>query len=348
MTSLLDKALESGLVPEPIIRSGIRRLLARKIEQEKLESVEARQARLMAFVEELKKAPIAIETDTANEQHYEVPTEFYNLVLGPRKKYSSGLWKNDTDSFEESENNMLALYCERADIQPGQRVLDLGCGWGSVSLYLAEHYPDCQITGLSNSKTQKEYIDGTAKEKGFENLEIVTGNVVDFEFEANRFDRVISVEMFEHMKNYQQLLAKISRWLTAEGQLFVHIFTHNTFAYHYEDKDGTDWMTRYFFSGGTMPSNDLLHYFQDDLTLVNQWCVNGTHYQKTSEAWLDNMKRHRQEILPILASTYGEKNVTKWWVYWQVFFLACAELWGYDNGNEWLVSHYLFKNKKYT
>jgi cyclopropane-fatty-acyl-phospholipid synthase len=341
------KLLETDRLPDPLIRWGIRNMLAQKVKEETKPSWEARQQALIDFVEALKRSPIAIETDAANEQHYEVPSEFFDRVLGPRKKYSSAYWHDSTRTLAEAEEIMLALTCKRADVQDGQTILELGCGWGSLSLWLAEKYPNATIVGVSNSRSQKVYIDAQAKARGFNNLEILTANMVHFEIDR-QFDRVLSIEMFEHMKNYEQLLARISRWLKPEGKLFVHIFTHPTFAYHYEDKDGTDWLTRYFFTGGTMPSNDLLLYFQKDLGIINQWIVNGTHYQKTANAWAENMYQNRPAVEKILSTTYGADQVKKWWVYWKVFFLACAELWGYKNGNEWMVSHYLFQKKPVT
>ncbi len=338
------KLLETNLLPDAVIRWGIRNMLAQKVKEESKSSWEARQQAVMDFVAELKSSPIAIETEAANEQHYEVPSEFFDLVLGPRKKYSSAYWTESTRTLGEAEETMLALSCQRADLQDGQTILELGCGWGSLSLWMAEQYPNATIVGVSNSRSQKAFIDAQAKARGLNNLEILTANIVHFETDR-QFDRVVSVEMFEHMKNYEKLLAKINRWLKPEGKLFVHIFTHPIFTYHYEDKDGTDWLTRYFFTGGTMPSNDLLLYFQKDLAIANQWIVNGTHYEKTANAWAENMYQHRPAVEKILAQTYGAENLTKWWVYWKVFFLACAELWGYKNGNEWMVSHYLFEKK---
>lgn len=348
MAHLLDRLLENSLLPDAVIRLGIRRLLADKIRGETMPTAEAQQARLMAFIDELKASPIAIETDAANAQHYEVPSEFFRLVLGPRLKYSSGYWTRPDDTLATSEEAMLAITCQRAQIEDGQTILDLGCGWGSMSLWLAEHYPNARIVGLSNSRTQKEFIEARARERGFGNLQIVTGNIATVDqlpepLAAWRFDRIVSVEMFEHMKNYQQLLKKLAGWMAPGGKLFVHIFTHQTFAYHYEGRDPNDWITRYFFSGGTMPSHHLLLYFQDDLKLTHHWAVDGTHYEKTSNAWLANMDTHRAAIEPLFAQTYGPTQVARWWAYWRTFFMACAELWGYQNGQQWLVSHYLFE-----
>jgi cyclopropane-fatty-acyl-phospholipid synthase len=339
----LDPLINSGLIPDVFIRIGIRHLLGQKLRAENTGSEEDKQARLIAFVEELKTMPLAIETDAANEQHYEVPSAFYDAALGPRKKYSSAYWPPKTNNLADAEIAMLKLTAQRADIQPGQHVLDLGCGWGSFSLWAAENYPDCQFTGFSNSHSQREFIDSECQKRGLTNLRIITGNMLHHDDFGQQFDRIVSVEMFEHMKNYQQLFNKVSRWLQPEGKLFIHVFTHKRFAYHYIDEGEHDWLTRYFFAGGTMPSNDLFHYFQDDLTLEHQWLVDGTHYQKTAEAWLQNMDAHKSHIMPLFAATYGETNAKLWFQRWRIFFMACAELWGYNQGTEWMVAHYRFR-----
>ena len=340
---MIDTLLEKNLLPDFALRFGIRRLLAQRIREETAPSSVEQHQRLAAFAEALRTQPIAINTAESKEQHYEVPTAFYQRVLGPRLKYSCCWFERGDESLAEGEEAMLRLYAERARLADGQEILELGCGWGSLSLWLAERYPHSRITGVSHSRTQKAFIDAEAQRRGFTNLTIVTCDMNDFDIAAGRFDRVVSVEMFEHMKNWPRLLANIARWLKPGGLFFLHIFTHSRFAYHFVARDGTDWMSRYFFTGGMMPSDDLVTRFQDDLKLLGHWRVNGRHYQRTAALWLQNMDRARRELLPLLAATYGAEHTTKWWAYWRVFFLSCAELWGYRGGEEWIVSHYLME-----
>lgn len=337
--------LEKNYIPDVLIRAGIRKLLKARLREENKGGVEAQQQHLMNLIGELNNSPIAIETDAANEQHYEVPTAFYKYCLGKHLKYSSGYWKEGVNELDTSERDMLELTCQRAELQNGQNVLELGCGWGSLSLYMAEKFPGSSFTVVSNSRTQKVYIDEEARRRGLANLRVLTVNINNFEL-PQTFDRVVSVEMFEHMRNYQKLMRLVANMLKPAGKLFVHIFTHKEYSYKFEVKDESDWMSKYFFTGGIMPGDNLLLYFNNDLTIQNHWRVNGVHYNKTAEAWLYNMDRNKQKILPLFETTYGKEEALKWWVYWRVFFMACAELWGYDNGNEWFVSHYIFiKNK---
>jgi cyclopropane-fatty-acyl-phospholipid synthase len=342
--------LERDLVPDSVIRNRIRALLEQRLAEEDKGDPERQQEHLMNLVRQLRASPVAINTAEANEQHYEVPTEFYLQVLGKHLKYSSCYYQAPTDNpaagLDAAEARMLELTCQRARLQDGDRILELGCGWGSLSLWMAAHYPKSQITAVSNSRTQKQFIDARAAERGLTNLTIVTSDMNVLEFPpGTEFNRVVSVEMFEHMRNYEELLRRVASWMAPTATLFVHIFTHHRFAYPFEVRDDSDWMARYFFTGGIMPSDDLLHYFQRDVRLVDHWLVPGWHYQLTSEAWLAKMDASRATVVPILAATYGAEQATKWWVYWRVFFMSCAELFGYDKGREWLVSHYLFEKR---
>jgi cyclopropane-fatty-acyl-phospholipid synthase len=334
---MIDRLLEKNLLPDWLVRIGIRRLLAQRIREETTRYDRE------AYVADLKTRALAEQTAAANEQHYEVPTPFYQHCLGKRLKYSGCYYPTGKETLDQAEEHMLALYAERAQLSDGQHILELGCGWGSLCLYNAERFPKSQITAISNSKTQKEHIDTEARKRGLTNLRIITCDINAFDIAPAQFDRVVSVEMFEHLKNYELLFKNIARWLKPGGLLFTHIFTHARFSYHFVARDETDWMSRYFFTGGQMPAHDLFMQFQDDLKLVQDWKVNGRHYQQTAEHWLKNMDANREEIIPLFRDTYGADQAEKWWAYWRVFYMSCAELWGYKRGEEWLVSHYVFR-----
>jgi cyclopropane-fatty-acyl-phospholipid synthase len=333
--------LEKGKVPDVLIRSGIRSLLRQRLREETSENQEKQQEKFNRLVQELRSSPIAVETEAANEQHYEVPALFFQMCLGKNLKYSSCYWDKNTSSLDDAEHNMLEKTCVRAELKNGQKILELGCGWGSLSLFMAEKYPASAITVVSNSHSQKTYIDEQARNRELRNLTVITCDVNSLHLDE-RFDRIVSVEMFEHMRNYEWLLQKIAGFLKTDGKLFVHIFTHKELAYKFEAKNESDWMSRYFFRGGIMPSDHLLFYFNNHLRVDKHWRVNGQHYSKTAEAWLNNMDRNRQEILEVFHSTYGKNESLKWWNYWRIFYMSCSELWSFNGGNEWFVSHYLF------
>ena len=338
-----NSLLEKNLIPDFLLRIGIRNLLKQRLVEEKA-NTEAQQKYLMHLIDELKKSPIAIDTDAANQQHYEVPTQFYRYCLGKHLKYSCGYWNEGVTDINTSEKDMLELTCQRAELTSHQHVLELGCGWGSLSLFMAKKFPQSYFTVVSNSRTQKIYIDEQAAQRKINNLTVITANINDLVVDE-KYDRVVSVEMFEHMRNYEKLMHKVSTFLKPDGKLFVHIFTHKELAYKFDVKDESDWMSKYFFTGGIMPSDDLLLYFNEHLVIQKHWHVSGTHYSKTSEAWLKNMDIHKTEIMPLFKETYGEQQALKWWVYWRIFYMACAELWAYNKGEEWIVSHYLFTKK---
>jgi len=333
---------ERGWIPDALARLGMRRLIARRLRDESAGDPRARHAQ---FVRELRASPIAIHTHDANAQHYEVPAEFFRLHLGPRLKYSCCVYGDPAWSLVQAEDAALEQAAQRAEVADGQRILDLGCGWGSLCLWLAQRYPRAQVVALSNSAGQREFIEGRARERGLANLRVLTGDVAELDFPAGavtaEFDRILSVEMFEHMRNYQALLAKLARWLKPDGKLFVHVFAHRELAYPFEARDGSDWMSRHFFTGGLMPSARLLAEFQDDLRLEQQWWIGGQHYQRTANDWLDGVDARRVEILEVFRRTYGAE-APLWLQRWRMFYMAVAELFGYRGGQEWGVAHYRF------
>jgi cyclopropane-fatty-acyl-phospholipid synthase len=333
----LTRLAELGRVPDALIRAVIRQGL-RSRRAELAGSPESMQDAQRAFLASMRLHPLALSPERANEQHYEVPPAFFERVLGPRLKYSACHFGAGTHSLARAEEEMLALTCERAGIVDGMRVLDLGCGWGSLSLWIAEHYPNCRVTALSNSKPQGEFIRRRCSELGVDGLSVETADMNAFEA-PQRFDRIVSVEMFEHMRNWELLLSRIARWLQPDGRLFAHFFCHREYAYPYETDGGGNWMGRHFFTGGMMPSDRLILEFQDDLRVEERWRVGGRHYQRTSEAWLENLDASREALLPVLADTYGEESASRWFGRWRLFFLACAELFGFAGGREWWVSH---------
>lgn len=341
------KAMEAGLIPDFIIRMGIRYICKKRLEEVQTLSVERDEDNRQRYVDELRKMPLAIHTKDANEQHYDLPAEFFLLTLGKNRKYSSCFWAEETRTLDQAEDLALDLTISRAEIKDGHRILELGCGWGSLTLEMSKKFPNSKIVAISNSSSQKAFIDSEAKKRKLTNIQVLTRDIATLKslaLELPFFDRVISVEMFEHFKNYEILLSLISDVLAPQGKLFVHIFTHRKYAYPFETKGDDNWMGQYFFTGGQMPSHDLLMSFQKHLYLEKCWIWNGANYEKTANAWLQNMDNNSDAIMPIFRQTYGEEAIL-WFQRWRVFFMACAELFGFAKGDEWFISHYLFEKK---
>jgi len=336
---------ERGYVPDILVRIGIRQLLKKRLAAVDQGSPVADRKRFDSLIEEFSNGPLALVPKKANEQHYEVPAELFVKTLGQRLKYSGCYWPKGVADLNQAEEAALAKSSERAELVDGMDVLELGCGWGSLSLWMAEHFPNAKITSVSNSASQREFILRRAQERGVDaNLNVITCDINDLQFQQT-FDRVVSIEMFEHVRNHKELFRRIADWLNDDGKLFAHIFCHRQWTYKFEDQGSSDWISRYFFSGGVMPGNDLFLQYQDDLTLQQQWKWDGTHYQKTCEAWLRNMGENRSQIMLLLKQTYGEMDAVRWFNRWRMFYLACSELFGFREGQEWWVSHYLFSKK---
>ena len=342
-TAVAVNWIEQGLVPDRVVRLGIRRLLKGRLAELRSDDVAASADLTQVFLDDLRHAPLALLPDKANEQHYEVPAEFFGAVLGTHRKYSSCHWPDGVTTLAQAEAAALAATCERAGLADGQQVLELGCGWGSLTLWMAERYPASQITALSNSASQREHIEAHAAQRGLANVRVITRDFNDFDTSA-RFDRIVSVEMFEHLRNWPQAFAQVARWLRPDGRFFMHVFAHRDAAYEFVERDASDWMSKHFFSGGMMPSDDLALQCQDDLRLLRRWRWDGTHYQRTSEAWLRNMDEQRAALWPMFERTYGE-DAGVWWMRWRLFFMSVAELFGFEAGQQWWVSHYLFEKR---
>lgn len=339
--------VEQGFVPDRLIRQSIRWLCRRRLEEIAATDCEATATALRAFIDAMAGSPIAPLPEQANAQHYEVPAAFFDQVLGPRRKYSCGYWPPGVTDLAAAETAALALTCERAGVADGQAILELGCGWGSLTLWLAEHYPAARITAVSNAHAQRQHIEALAAHRGLTNIRVITADMNDFDTEG-RFDRVVSVEMFEHMRNWEALFERIQGWLRPGGRFFMHIFCHRDRPYTFEDQGDDDWMGRYFFSGGIMPSDALPLRFQVHLSLLDQWRWSGEHYERTANAWLANLDQRRDAVLPILAQAYCPDQAALWCQRWRLFFLAVAETFAYDRGQSWWVSHYLFERREPT
>ena len=333
---------ERGHIPDALLRQGIRRLCAQRLREECSGGLAAQAARYAERIDMLRHSPVAIHADAANVQHYELPPAFFELCLGKRLKYSSCYFPSGEESLDQAEEEMLGLYSERAELADGQSILELGCGWGSLTLWMSEHYPNALIKAVSNSHQQREHIEAQCKQRGLHNVQVVTCDVNQLTLEAGQFDRCVSIEMFEHMRNYDTLLKRIGGWLRPGGKLFVHIFAHKTLMYPFETEGDDNWMGRHFFTGGLMPASDTLLWFQSALNIEQRWHVDGRHYQRTANRWLANQDARRDQVMEVLTLAYGHKAAPLWFQRWRMFWMSCAELFGYADGQEWLVAHYRF------
>jgi len=343
-TQLAIDLTERGWIPDTVIRRGIRQLVRSRLDEIHAGDCEHVSEHTRRFIADMDAAPVAPVPEKANEQHYEVPAEFFQAVLGRHRKYSSCWWPAGVETLDDAEAAALEATCQRAGIADGRRVLELGCGWGSLTLWMARKFPGAYITAVSNSHSQRAFITGEAARLGLTNVEVITADMNDFDTDR-RFDRVVSVEMCEHMRNWRELYRRVHGWLVPGGTFFKHVFCHRAVPYGFEDNGPADWMSRHFFSGGIMPSDDLPLHFQDHLRFRERWRWDGTHYARTANAWMANMDRRRERVWPILERTYGESEAQRWWMRWRIFFAACAELFGHDAGQEWWVGHYLFERE---
>lgn len=342
LTHFLIDLSERGIIPDFLIRAGIRNLCKKRLHQCKHDDCQANAELAEHYVAESDESPMAVLTEKANEQHYEVPAEFYHHALGKNLKYSSCFYDSNSKSLDDAEDRALELTCKHAHLENGQEILELGCGWGSLSLWMARNFPKSEITSISNSHSQREYILSQARTRGLENLKVITADINEFKT-GSTYDRIVSVEMFEHVRNHRELFKRIHNWLKSEGKLFTHVFCHRSTSYPFEVEGEDDWMSKHFFSGGTMPADELFLRISGKLELEHRWRWSGSHYAKTSEDWLLNIDQAREQILKLFHQDLSMGEAHRTFNRWRIFFLACAETFGFSNGQEWWVSHYLFK-----
>jgi cyclopropane-fatty-acyl-phospholipid synthase len=344
-TTLVGLA-ERSVLPDGVIRQGIRRRVAQTLRELNEGTPAERMERKQRFIEEMRESPIAIAIGEANEQHYELPPEFFRRVLGRHRKYSGCYWPEGATTLDEAEEAALEQVARRAEIADGMTVLDMGCGWGSASLFLLRRFPRLRVVSVSGSSAQRATILERASSLDVgDRLRVITADMNVFDTDE-RFDRIVSLEMFEHMRNWEKLLARMDGWLAPGGKAFIHVFAHREHAYPYLHEGEDDWMGRHFFTGGIMPSDDLFSYFQRDLLVERRWVVPGTHYQKTADAWLAELDRARGELKPLFVETYGSADAELWLQRWRIFFMSCAELFGFRHGEEWWISHTLLRKRE--
>ena len=331
--------LARGLIPDWILRRGVRSQGKERLNMmNKVDSTKE----YSKFINEASTGNIAVNTDDANNHHYEVDSEFFKYCLGKNLKYSCCFWDENTLDLDAAEDNMLEIYSKRAEITDGMNILDIGCGWGSLSLFLAQKYPKSEITGVSNSSSQKIFIDSVASERNISNLNIITRDINDFRTEE-KYDRILSIEMFEHTKNTKKLMNLINDWLNPNGLFFMHVFAHKENPYYFDRDQKNAWMAKYFFTGGMMPNHNLFKDLKSNLEYQKSWILSGEHYERTSNAWLDKMDQNKSKILSLFERSNSSSVAKRKFHFWRLFYIACAEIFGYDNGNEWVVSHHLFK-----
>ena len=324
-------------LPDVVIRAAINRLCSRTATKLATGNAESD----AWFADEMAARAIAEHAGEANTRHYEVPAAFFAEVLGPNRKYSSCFYKEPASTLREAEEESLRQTVEHADLADGQSILELGCGWGSLSLWMARQFPRSEVTAVSNSNSQREHIEREAAKRGLKNLRIITSDMDVFDPNA-QFDRIVSVEMFEHMMNWRELMTRVRSWLQPDGRFFMHIFTHRSGAYLFDRTDHEDWIAQHFFTGGVMPCHHLVRQYADLFGIEKEWRWSGTHYQRTAQDWLANFDAHRDEVEGVLRKVYGDDTVL-WMRRWRWFFLATAGLFGYADGSEWGVSHYRMK-----
>ncbi len=342
LTNVIINAIERGWLPDAVTRRLVRRLCKQRLAE--LRRQQSDDTFANSFFKKMTESQVAPVPEKANDQHYELPAEFFELMLGERLKYSCCFFDEPSTKLTQAEEESLQTVCQRADLSEGMNVLELGCGWGSLTLWMLTHFPKTTVTAVSNSSQQRRLILNRAEALGVaDRLNVITADMNHFDIDDNSFDRVVSCEMFEHMRNYEVLLRRVSKWLKPTGKLFVHIFCHKDYIYEFETEGASNWMGRYFFTGGIMPNFDVFDNFSTDLQVQDSWIWDGTHYQRTCNAWLELLDERRAAAMKILRRTYGDQQANRWFHRWRLFLIAGAELFGFDRGSQWQIGHYLFQ-----